>query len=75
MPRQPSTKIMSIFSQSAAAAADHMIGKGLMTRIEIKDFPGNVPLRNKAGTPVRFAVIVPRQHLRQFAELIKKLRA
>jgi hypothetical protein len=70
--RQP-TEIFSVFGQIEAAGAEYMIGQGKAIRIPAKDVPPTVAV-NDAGEPVRFAVVVPRQHLAEFERVIRDLR-
>jgi hypothetical protein len=68
------TKIFSIFGQIEAVAAEIMIKRGVGVRIDAKEIPNEVRW-NQFGTPARFAVILPRNKIHAFNELIADLRA
>lgn len=74
MPRGKATEIYSIFGQIEAAAAEFMIRSGKATRIKPEDIPPTVAV-NDAGSRARFAVVIPRSHVREFNEVIDRLRA
>lgn len=75
MPRkQQRTEIYSIFGQIEAAAAQHMIEKGLITYIPPDQIPPTAAV-NEAGAVAQFAVVVPATQVARFNELIANLRA
>jgi len=67
-------EIYSIFGQIEAAAAEYMIGKGKATKIEAADVPRTAAF-NDQGEYVRFAVMMPPQHIEEFERVIRGLRA
>lgn len=73
MPKRQ-TEVFSIFDQIETVAAEIMIEKGEITKIEAKDIPREVAY-NDFGMPARFAVIVPAKKLAKFNNLIADLRA
>lgn len=74
MPRKNSTEIFSIYGQIEAAAADALIAKYKLHRIEARRVPPTQQ-RNAQGDAVRFAVVMPREHIAEFEETIANLRA
>lgn len=72
--RKGKTEIFSIFGQIESVAAQIMIDRGELTKIEPADIPASAAF-NEQNQPARFAVIVPADKLRAFNELIAWLRA
>ncbi len=68
------TEVFSIFGQIEAAAADHLIGKYGLYRIEFAEIPESARY-NDAGKPARFAFVCPREHVREFNETCAVLRS
>lgn len=70
------SKIASISGQLERVAAEIMIKAGEIKRIDVKDFPPNVPLFDDAGRPVSFAVVFPNKRVEaKFDALAADLRA
>jgi hypothetical protein len=72
--RKAKTEIFSIFGQCEAAAAQSMIDKGELTKIEYADIP-DTARTNDAGQRAYFAVVVPASKLRAFNLLCEAMRA
>lgn len=68
------TQIFSIFGQCEAVAADMMIERHKLTRIEAHEIPETAAV-NEFGQRARFAVVMPAKHLREFEKLCAELRA
>lgn len=73
MNRQQS-EVFSIFGQIEEVAADVMIKKHALYRIEPADIPETARV-NDAGQVAKFAVIVPRRLVWEFNDTIARLRA
>lgn len=70
------SKIASISGQLERVASEIMIESGEIKRIDVKDFPPNVPLVDDAGRAVSFAVLFPnKQAEAKFDALVADLRA
>jgi len=74
MPRKQRTEIFSIFGQIEAAAAEAMIAKHGLHKIDARDIPPSAST-NEAGQAAQFAVVMPREHLAEFEQTIANLRA
>lgn len=75
MARKSGIEIFTVFGQIEAIAADFMIKKYGLTKIETRDFPPTVDLENSDGTYARFAVIFPRAHMSEFDHLVSDMLA
>lgn len=76
MPRDPrETQIVSICGQLERVAAEIMLKRGVVTRIDLKDFPLGAPLKDNIGQPAAFAIIIREKFMPEFNELVAKLRA
>lgn len=73
MPKK-STEIFSVFGQCEAVAAEMMIKEGKLTRIPPEQIPESAAV-NDAGTPARFAVIVPARYVPEFNRRCAEMRA
>lgn len=74
MPRPLPMQIFSIFGECEQAAAEHLISKYSLRKIE----PSMIPpdrATNTLGQPAKFAVIIPGKHVREFEQLCSQLRA
>lgn len=73
------SSVYSIFGQIEEVAASIMIAAGKATRIEVKDFPLEAYAPdvhvNALGERAKFAILMPRQFLREFEDTIARLRA
>jgi len=73
------SQIFSIFGQIEEVVAQAMIDEGKAKRIERNTFPSarDCPhLHTDAlGRPAKFAVLMPRQRVREFEDRIAELRA
>lgn len=74
MANKRKTQIFSIFGQCEAAAAQTMIDKYGLHKIEQSEIPPTA-LFNDAGTKAVFAVVMPAKHLLEFSKLCADLRA
>lgn len=68
--------ISSISGQLERVAAQIMLDAGEIVRIEVEDFPANVPRIDAIGRSVNFAVVFSsRQREERFDALVRELRA
>jgi hypothetical protein len=74
LPRPAEPQTFSIFGQIEAAAAEHMIEQGQITRIPRERIPASAAV-NEAGMAALFAVLVPADKIDRFNRLIADLRA
>jgi hypothetical protein len=72
--KRSGTEVYSIFGQIEEVAADLLIEKGKANRIAAQDIPSTAMV-NDMGQVAKFAIVVPREHIREFEETIRKLRA
>lgn len=68
------TEVFSVFGQIEAAAADSMIRRYGLYRIEFADIPETARY-NDAEVPARFAFICPRERVAEFNRLCRDLRS
>lgn len=72
--RRKGTEIFSVFGQIEAAAADILIRKYGLYRIEFSSIPETARY-NDVGVPARFAFVCPQERVGEFNQLCEGLRS
>lgn len=67
------TQVFSVFHAAEAAAADSLIRRYGLRRIEFADIPEGVQY-NDADVPARFAIVCPKERLAEF-DLLCQVRS
>jgi hypothetical protein len=68
------TEIFSVFGVCEMAAADMLIKRYGLHRIEPTDIPESAAV-NSTGLRAAFAVVVPHEYVREFHQLCREMRA
>lgn len=67
--------IFSISGQIEHVAAEVMMKRHALKKIELRDFPKEVARVDAAGRPVRYAIMMTREQENEFDNLVEDLRA